>query len=219
MSSLEFTEEMKGYVTLGETDYDRGFRKGKADGTFLMFHLTISTDDVDRFVRDPQHEAATRGWVSCAALGGKLLVEDGIFNLFVDTDDPRLIQMRYRLYFADGAGNPLTLSGFKQVKDDPGFDVWTDTSTLYTRLLRGHVEAGAEPVAKIEAAGIINIYLADFARQLTTFRAHGGTIIDRARAMTRFVRFFFSKLWRIYGVHLPGRGLHRSAPGTPAIKR
>jgi hypothetical protein len=25
---LEFTEEMKGYVTLGESDYDRGYETG-----------------------------------------------------------------------------------------------------------------------------------------------------------------------------------------------
>lgn len=203
MSSLEFTEKMKGYVTLAEVDYDKGFRKGKADGTFLMFHLTISTDDVDRFFRDPQHEATTRGWVSCEALGGKLPVDSGIFNLFVDTDDPKLIKMLYRLYFADGVGNPLTLSGFKLVKDNPGFDAWADTSTLYTHLLRGHVEAGAEPTAEIVAAGIINIYLTDFARQLTTFRAHGGSVADRARAMGKFGRLFLGKLWRIYGAHLP----------------
>lgn len=202
MSSLEFTEEMKGYITLGEVDYDKGFRNGKADGTFLMFHLTITTDDVDRFVRDPQHEATTRGWVSCEALGGKLPVDSGIFNLFVDTDDPKLIKMLYRLYFADGVGNPLTLSGFKQVKDAPGFDAWTDTSTLYTHLLRGHVEAVTEPMAEIVAAGIINIYLADFTHQLTTFRAHGGSFADRARAMEEFGRLFLGKLWGIYGMHL-----------------
>ncbi len=203
MSSLEFTEEMKGYITLGEADYDKGFRKGKADGNFLMFHLTISIDDVDRFVRDPQHEAITRGWVSCEALGGRLPVDSGIFNLFVDTDDPELIKMLYRLYFADGVGNPLTLSGFKRVKDAPGFDAWTDTSTLYMHLLRGHVEAVAEPTAEIVAAGIINIYLTDFAHQLTTFRTHGGSFADRARAMEGFGRLFLGKLWRIYGVHLP----------------
>ncbi len=50
MSSLEFTEEMKGHITLGETDYQRGARQGKDDGTFFMFHLTIETEDVERFI-------------------------------------------------------------------------------------------------------------------------------------------------------------------------
>ena len=199
MTGLEFTEEMKGYVTLGEADFDRGFKQGKKDGTFLMFHLTISTDDVDRFIADPRHEGVAVGWVSCDALGGKLPVERGIFNLFVDTDDPKLTRMLYRLFFADGTGHPLTLSGFKRVKDDPGFDLWSDTSTLYTRILRGHVEADAEPTAEVVASGIINIYLLDFARQLTTFRPRGGSAGDQARALTDFGKLFLGKLWDIYG--------------------
>ena len=41
---LRFTEEMKGYVAFGETDFDRGFRKGREEDNFLMFHLTIEVD-------------------------------------------------------------------------------------------------------------------------------------------------------------------------------
>ena len=54
MSSVDFTEEMKGYVTLGETDYRKGEKQGKKDGTFLMFHLTIATDDIELFMMDRQ---------------------------------------------------------------------------------------------------------------------------------------------------------------------
>jgi cholesterol oxidase len=106
--------------------------------------------------------------------------------------------MLYRLYFADGAGQPLTLSGFKLVKDDPGLDLWSDTSTLYTRILRGHVDAAAEPEAEIVASGIINIYLLDFARQLTTFRTRGGSAVEQARALTAFGKLFLGKLWDTY---------------------
>lgn len=203
MSSVEFTEEMKGFVTLGESDFDKGFRQGKHDGTFFMFHLTIMADDADEFVRNPRHEARTEGWVECETLGGKLPVESGIFNLFVDTDDPKLIKMLYRLYFTDGVGHPLTLSGFKRVKDDPGFDAWSDTSTLFSRVLAGHVDAAAEPSAEVVASGIIQIYLTDFAKQLTTFRSRGGTFADRSRALDEFGKLFLGKLWRIYGAHIP----------------
>ncbi|HVL27214.1 MAG TPA: hypothetical protein VM390_03630 [Acidimicrobiales bacterium] len=199
MSTVEFTEEMKGYVTLGETDFQKGFDQGKQHGTFLMFHLTIVADDVDAFVDDPRREAAARGWVRCDALGGKLAVEEGIFNLFVDTDDPALKHMLYRLYFADGSGHPLTLSGFKLVKDGRGFDLWPDTSTLFTRVLAGHVDADGEPSAEVTAAGILRIRPLDFARQLTTFRSRGGSLRDRARALVKFGRLFLGDLWRIYG--------------------
>ncbi len=198
MSDVEFTEEMKGWVSFGETDFRRGAEQGEHDGTFLMFHLTITAPDVERFVRDPMHEGSAVGWVECEALGGRLPVEKGIFNLFVDSADPGRTNMRYRLFFADGEGKPLTLTGFKDVKDDPGFDVWKDTSTLYTRVLRGHVATGDDDGAEIVASGIITIYLVDFAKQLTTFRVHGGEPGERVAALGAFGKLFMGKLWELY---------------------
>jgi cholesterol oxidase len=198
MSDLDFTEEMKGWVTLGATDFAQGAEQGKRDGTFLMFHLTITAPDVERFVADPMHEGTAVGWVECEALGGRLPVEKGVFNLFVDGDDRSRTRMLYRLPFADGAGRPLTLTGFKDVHDDPGFDVWSDTSTLYTRVLRGHVEAGDDDSAEVVAAGVITIHLDDFAKQLTTFRVHGGDARERAAALGAFGGLFLGKLWDLY---------------------
>ncbi len=199
VTSVEFTEEMKGFVTLGATEFEAGEKQGKADGTACMFHLTITADDVERFVADPAHPGSTRGWIECEVLGGRLAVEDGLFNLFVASDDPDLTHMLYRLRFADSAGNPLTLSGFKNVKDDPGFDLWSDTSTLYTRILAGHVDADGEAAADIVAAGVLHIHLMDFAKQLTTFRAHGPTLQARARGLGNFGRLFLGDLWDVYG--------------------
>ncbi len=88
--SVRFTEEMKGYVTFGERDYERGAREGRESGTRLMFHLTIEVDDLDRFASDPRREAAAEGWVGCDSLGGRLPVERGVFNLFVDAEDPAI---------------------------------------------------------------------------------------------------------------------------------
>ena len=143
---VSFTEEMKGHLDFAETDYERAHAAGKAAGRRLMFHLTITADDVERFIADRHHEAHVAGWVRCDALGGRRPVEGGHFNLFVDQDgDRRHKRMYYRLFFRDGAGHPLTLVGFKEVRDDPGFDVWTDTSTLYARVLAGTVSPEEEP--------------------------------------------------------------------------
>lgn len=198
MTSLEFTEEMKGYISFGELDAERGFRDGRASGTFLMFHLRIEVDDVDRFVADPAHPASTTGWVKCEKLGGQLPVQRGLFNLFVGSEGALSKKMRYRLYFSDGAGNPLTLTGFKDVSDDPGFDLWSDTTTLYVRVLRGHVDAEAETGAEVCASGILQIYMLDFARQLTTFRVHGEGLAARAKALADFGRLSLGELWNLY---------------------
>ena len=136
VSTLEFTEEMKGHVTLGMVDFAEGARRGKEEDSALMFRLTIALDDVAGFVADPSHEGTASGWIECERLGGRLEVDRGVFNLFVDGDDPGLRRMLYRLWFSDSVGNPLTLVGFKTVRDDSGFDVWPDTSTLHVRVLQ-----------------------------------------------------------------------------------
>lgn len=204
-TSVEFTEEMKGYVDFGETDYETGFLEGKRKGkqNFFMFHLTIKTDDIDAFVADPMQEASAEGYVQCEALGGELPVEKGIFNLLVDVADGSEKRMFYRLFFRDDSGNPLTLSGFKEVKDDPGLDLWADTTTLFTKIYQGHLSREAEADDKLSASGKIQIYFHDFLKQMTTFRAKGGGISDKADAMAKFGALFMGKLWEAYGSGLP----------------
>lgn len=198
-TKLQFTEEMKGYITVGENEHELGWRRGKQDKNFLMFHLTIKVDGVNRFVTHPEHEATAEGWVRNDGLGGKLAVERGIFNLFVHKDDPIRKEMLYRLFFRDSQGNPYTLSGHKDIRDDPGFDVWSDTTTLYTRIYKGHVMANEEEKAQVYGSGVLKIYMLDFLRQLTTFRVEGPTFHDRISALNRFGVLFLGKLWDVYG--------------------
>jgi cholesterol oxidase len=203
-SRVYFTEEMKGYVTFGETDYDRGFRKGKEDDTFLMFHLTITAEDVGRFLTDPQHEASAVGYVRCPALGDDMPVENGIFNLFVDYTGRLDKRMIYRLYLNHEEEGPLTLSGFKVIQDDPGQDVWADTTTLFTRLLRGHVGPEEEATAEVFASGIIHIYHRDFLKQITTIRVEAPTLAEKSEAWLQFGKAFFGPLWEVYGSRVAG---------------
>jgi cholesterol oxidase len=195
--AVSFTEEMKGFVAFGDTDYEEGYRAGRESRTALMFHLTITADDIESFIADSERESVAEGFVRCEALGGELPVQRGVFNLFVDQDaDHRRKRMLYRLHFADGSGQPLTLVGFKVVEDDPGFDVWRDTTTLYTRVLRGHVAPPEDEHAQPVAAGIIHIPGLDFAKQLTTFRSDPPGRLD---ALGRFGALFAGDVWEVYG--------------------
>ena len=205
--SVRFTEEMRGHVTFGERDFAAGSR----GATALMFHLTIAADPVDRFVADPRHEARARGYVLCEELGGRLPVEQGTFNLFVEEGDPGMRRMLYLLHFRDAVGHPLTLTGYKVVRRRhlPPFDVWPDTTTLYTRVLRGFVDAVDATDADVVASGILRITMPGFARQLTTFRTQGPTRGRRLRGLLGFDLFFAGQLRRVY------LGLHRRR-STPA---
>jgi cholesterol oxidase len=191
---VSFTEQMKGFVTLGLSDPQQGYDQGRQNGDKLMFELTITTDDVDRFVSDPAHEGSAVGFIDSDALGGRFEVEQGWFNLFVQEDDPTTRKMLYRLWFSGPADNPMTFTGLKDVHDDPGFDTWRDTSTLYVTILDGHVGPGQE--GDVIAAGIITIHIPDFLKQLTTFRSRGER---RVHGLEAFGRLFLGQLWAVYG--------------------
>jgi cholesterol oxidase len=194
---VRFTEEMLGHVTFNEEDYGRGALPDRPGAGALMFHLTIEIDDIERFASDPTRQGSANGWIRSDVFGGKLPVERGVFNLFVDQDDGSKL-MLYRLWFHDRAGHPLTFAGFKLVRDDPGFDVWKDTTTLFTRVLRGHVEADEDAGAELVASGVLRIRIRDFARQLTTFRAGGPGPGAQAGALARFSGIFAAQLAEAY---------------------
>jgi hypothetical protein len=196
-ASVQFTEEMLGHVTFGEADFNRGSASDRPGAGFFKFHLTIVVEDIERFGVDPQRQAGAFGWVECDALGGRLPVERGVFNLFVDTE-PGVKHMLYRLFFRDGVGHPLTMTGYKLVRDDAGFDVWRDTTTLFTRVLRGHVEAHEEDGAELVASGVLRIRVRDFAKQLTTFRSHGPGVGKQLGALARFGWIFLGQLAEAY---------------------
>jgi cholesterol oxidase len=196
-SSVRFTEEMLGHVTFGETDFARGAQPDRDGSAAFKFHLTIEVEDIESFATDPLRPATAVGYVECDALGGRLPVERGWFNLFVDVE-PGVKHMLYRLWFRDGVGHPVTMTGFKLVKDDAGFDVWKDTTTLFTRVLQGHVAEGDDDAAQVIASGIIIIRARDFAKQLTTFRAGGPDLGTQLRALVKFGVIFVGQLAEAY---------------------
>jgi predicted acylesterase/phospholipase RssA len=198
---LRFSETMRGTLVRGVADPEEA--RGREGGDPLVLRLDVLVDDVDRFVTQPQHRARLEGWVECAALGGKRPVASGTFDLLVHDDDPRRKRMLYRLHLHDGDGEPLTLAGEKRVEDDPGFDLWEDTTTLFVRLLRGHVE---EAAGEVLAAGVLRLPFADFLRQLTTFRTEGGSVARRAAGLARFGNMFLGKLWDVYATKVLSTG-------------
>jgi len=202
-TKLTFTEEMRGFVALDTPDPVAGAGLGRQLRQHLGFRLTITMDDVERFVTDAEHEGRAEGYVDCDVLGGRLRVTRGWFNLFTREGDPAQRLMRYRLHLIDEGGTRSTLVGRKEVRDDPGFDVWRDTSTLYVRILRDHVLPDGDANAQAVASGVITIHLPDFVQQLASFRVSGP---DGPRALEAFGRLFLGELWTIYGTRTMAHG-------------
>ncbi|WLQ05265.1 GMC oxidoreductase [Arthrobacter oryzae] len=221
-TSVSFTEQMHGWFSAGVHDPERGRSLGRDRSRRMMFELTITAPDIDAFVRDPLHPATAEGYVLADQFGGRLPVERGWFNLFVrEAPDGAGRKMLYRLWLRDPGGTPLTFVGHKDVRNDAGFDVWGDTTTLYVTVLRGHVPPPDSAAAAatsfrpdtgtsaprnpldvdknseaVAGAGILYIRPWDFARQLTTFRTSGPA---PASALAAFGRVFLGELWQVYG--------------------
>ena len=198
--SLRFTEIMRGYASLGQQSCAEGYEHGKSAAASLQFHLTISMDDLDRFITEAGHAARAIGYITSPIFGGRCPVLKGLFNLFAESGDSDRKTMLYCLHFNDAQGRQRTLRGIKNLRDDPGPDIWSDTTTLHTTILDGHVEPDQHATATIVATGILHISVSDFLHQLTTFRADAPNFKQRVEAVERFGIFFMGGLWKLYGL-------------------
>ena len=203
--TVAFTEQMKGYFTLGVGDPVRAVQVARLRDQRMMFELVIDTGPLERFLSDPAHPGTATGFVDADQLGGRAEVERGWFNLFVPVSARRRL-MLYRLQLTSPGGRELTLVGYKDIHDDPGLDPWADTTTLYVQVLDGFITplqqmagpgTGLLPAddARVLGAGVLRIRPLDFAHQLTTFRTTGPR---SAASLADFGRLFLGSLYRSY---------------------
>ena len=146
---------------------------------------------------DPSHAAKLSGTVTVPVLDPQpLTVIRGEFNLFVRSPDyvnARL--MCYRMLLASGSRTKFYFDGFKVARDDPGFDLWSDTTMLYITIFRGE-----DSQAPILGRGILHILPKDLMHQLTTIRAtNASNKLESLKTEARFGRFFAGILFEVYG--------------------
>ena len=178
-AAMSWSETFRGRLAFGQTDFNQAMLD--THGEAITAGVTVVIPDLARFlaaqadggIRDPDAMPAhvTEGYVRCDAFGGELRVRYGRFRAFVPTaqTEPRdalHLRMRYELELDGPGGRAYVLEGFKLVENDPGYDSWSDTTTLFIRIRHGD-----EPVA----IGVLQISPLAFMRQLTTFRGSGPT--------------------------------------------
>jgi hypothetical protein len=214
-SGVSWSETFSGRLAFGQADFNQAMLP--AYGEPVTAGLTVVIDDLERFlaaqadggIRDPAAlpAAVTDGYVRCDTFGGELRVREGTFQAFVPTaqTEPRdalHLRMRYHLTLDGPGGRTYALEGFKLVENDPGYDSWSDTTTLFIR-----ISDGDEPVA----TGVLQISPRAFMRQITTFRGTGPTLSARLRALARYQAYFGASLVRTYA----GPPVSGSRPSFP----
>jgi len=146
---------------------------------------------------EPDHAAKLIGTVKAPALSPEpLTISVGEFYLFVQ--DPQQFNVRYMRYAGRLTATDYAtyyFEGHKTVHNDPGFDVWSDTTTLFVTVYAGMDDTGA-----IVGKGIIEIHVKDLAHQLTTMKVlNAQNLGQRLDIMARFGRFFSDEIFDLYG--------------------
>jgi cholesterol oxidase len=195
---IQFTETMTGFITLDSTvDYAQGHDQGKHNNTPFEFTLTVVSQDLEAMLADSNHQAAMYGIVKAPTLSPTpLTVTDGVFNLFVkdaETVDTR--RMDYHLTMSAENGDVFYMEGHKIIHDNPGFDVWKDTTTLYVT-----VTTVAQEPSSVIGRGILEITPINFAKQLATIKVPNvKSNTDRLKYVARFGAFFAGEVFDIFG--------------------
>lgn len=197
MAGLQFKETMKGGFALGENDFEAGEIKGRAQGEELAIHVTVDIADMEGFIADPNHLGGLSGSIDFPPFGQAIPAHSGVFNLFSPADQPLHKSMVYELAFTH-EGKDYYLAGYKDVHDDPGFDLWSDTTTLFT-----HLHAGKDKDAPVIGAGILKLgvsELLDLLRSMSVSDADSG--LDKMAVIGKFGKFFMGELWDTYAARV-----------------
>ncbi len=234
---VTWSETFTGWLAFGQTDFNQAMRA--AHGEPATAEVSVAITNLDAFldaqsdggIRDAAALPAevTEGYIRCDAFGGELVVRKGTFQAFVpagqtEPRDALHLRMRYALALEGPGGRTYRCEGFKLVENDPGYDSWSDTTTLFVTIYDG----GA-PVA----IGVLRISPLAFMRELSTFRGTGPSRRGRIAALIRYQTFFAASMARTYaGPPVSGSrpsfpqdrveppwAPDRRAPGAPEFER
>jgi uncharacterized protein (DUF362 family) len=194
---LEFKESMSGWIGIGQQNFVEGRIAGQQENTPIRFDANIIIDDLDRFIHQSEHRAWLEGTVTFAPLGGgSFAMEDGVFNLFSVDSASGMRLMVYSFRFTASDGKPYFLYGEKHIKDDPGFDLLEDMTTLFTA-----IHAGPDSQAPFYGAGQIFFDLKDVPALMASIKVTGTRwweLHQRIRAKAAFMDFAWGKVREEY---------------------
>ena len=200
---LSFNETMSGWFSMNETDPARGAERGKSKCSKLTIGLTVLIDNLDRFLCDQDHAGVVRGRIHLPKVFDRPIdTRSGVVKLFAPYQNTQRKSFRYELTFMHKK-QTYHLVGEKLLEDDPGFDIWEDTTTLHIRLYEGSDDTGT-----VVGTGILKITLRRFLCELLqvfrfkmpfNFRPFNVACFrEWFQAIAIYFLFFAAELWDVY---------------------
>ena len=190
---LEFKEKMSGWLGMGAKDYKEGKTKGEENDARIKIKVKIKIPDLAHFFNISDHTARLSGSVIFDSLGGEFPIEDGVFNLFSVNPSTGHRHMSYTFRFKNN-GKIYFFHGFKDIHDDPGFDVVKDMTTLFVRLYEGRDE-----LSPLYGAGIMKFKLSDSLSLMSSMSVKGtGDPWRKLLAQTAFYAFVYGAIRGVF---------------------
>ena len=197
---IQFSERMMGELTLKVDGLPR-----KATAI-----LTIVAEDLQAFVDPKDRTAKVVGTVDVPGLSPEpMTISQGTFKFLVkDPDRVDMTHMTYSAVLTDAAKRTRFLNGHKDIHDDRGFDLWSDTTTLFTTIYDGTDDNGP-----LLASGVLRISPADFARELRATRVTGThDVTEILKAQALYGQTFAQEMFSVYGGVGVSRLVNHNAP-------
>ncbi|MCH7678448.1 hypothetical protein IID10_03680, partial [candidate division KSB1 bacterium] len=197
-------------------DYQRAAENGKSEDSTFEFTVTVISNDLEQMLQDEKHQARIIGTVSAPALSAAALtVTEGVFNLLTEhPDEIETRLMRYDMKLSSQEGQDYYLKGFKEIRDDPGFDLWSDTTTLYITIYEGENEGGP-----VFGKGVLKIRAMDFMKQMRTLKVtNTSSLAQCLKYNAQFGTFFAGRLFDTFGGIFTGQN-YFNPDAAPRKKR
>lgn len=194
-AGITFRETMEGWFSLDEEDSRKGQEKGQRAHTRLTISPMVTIENLDQFLFDSKHTGTLESSIRFAPLFGsdEPVGLTGTFNLFAPAGNTGLKLMIYEFGFKYQE-QEYYFYGQKEVENDPGLDMWKDTTTLFCKLYKGNNRS-----APIIGAGVLRITMPGFLKQLSTMRVtNTQSRSEKLGAYLTFANFFAGQLWDTY---------------------
>ncbi len=167
---IAFTERMFGFASASQNDkldgsprtegrysaFETCYFEGRKSGETVDVTLDVTVPNLGEFLEDQEFNAEVAG--TLVVRGGRPLRGTGTVQILPQGPSSSQRLFRYALSFEREAGlPPLTLTGHKRVRDEPGQDEWKDTTSLFF-WLRDQDPKSAQPLLH----GVMRVSLDEF---------------------------------------------------------
>ncbi|MGB9698095.1 MAG: DUF362 domain-containing protein [Thermodesulfobacteriota bacterium] len=192
--SLQFKEKMSGFISATD-DFVAGEKRGRAEGNYLSFEVTITIKDLEDFYKLSGRKASLTGFVSSKIWGEKIPIYQGEFALFIIDKTTGQKRMIYSFSFRGNDGEDYTLYGYKIIQHDPAkIDLVADLTSLYTCVYKRPAK-----VENLWGAGILRFKISTLPEMLASFTVIPAPPIWRkTRILSKFFSFCYGEVQEAY---------------------